>query len=153
MVLGVACYCCLFIDDVGSPPFVRRIDPQSSKILLTEAPMNPQKNRETMVQTMFETYGFQSVHVAVQAVLVLYAQGLLTGVVVDSGDGVTHIIPVFEGYILLYFLFLLSFFFLLSSFFFFFLGSGGLNDEFASCTTHILAYWPCQYCVDEKVRI
>ncbi len=42
---------------------------------------------------MFETYGFNSVMVAIQAVLVLYAQGLLTGVVLDSGDGVSHVIP------------------------------------------------------------
>ena len=33
-----------------------------------------------------------------EAVLVLYAQGLDSGVVVDTGDGVTHVIPVFEGY-------------------------------------------------------
>jgi len=70
------------------------------KIMLTEAPKNPKANREKMVETMFETYGFQGVYVAIQAVLVLYAQGLLTGVVVDSGDGVTHIIPVFEGFAL-----------------------------------------------------
>jgi len=75
-----------------------KINPKNSKVLLTEPPMNPKENREKMVQTMFETYGFQGVYIAIQAVLTLYAQGLLTGVVVDSGDGVTHIVPVYEGF-------------------------------------------------------
>jgi len=75
-----------------------KITPRECKILLTEAPMNPQQNRQKMVEAMFEKYQFEGVYVAIQAVLTLYAQGLLTGVVVDSGDGVTHIIPVFEGF-------------------------------------------------------
>jgi len=75
-----------------------KVNPQECKIMLTEAVMNPQANRKRMVETMFEKYGFDSVYVAVQAVLTLYAQGLLTGVVVDSGDGVTHIVPVYEGF-------------------------------------------------------
>lgn len=49
---------------------------------------------------MFEKYEFSAVYVAVQAILTLYAQGLLSGVVVDSGDGVTHICPVYEEYVL-----------------------------------------------------
>lgn len=69
-------------------------------ILLTEAPMNPLSNREEMVRRMFEEYGFQRVHVATQAVLTLYSQGLTTGLVVDAGDGVTHVVPVFDGYVL-----------------------------------------------------
>ncbi|KAH7973186.1 hypothetical protein HPB52_022745 [Rhipicephalus sanguineus] len=76
------------------------IDPRECKVLLTEPPMNPLKNRERMIEVMFEKYGFDSAYIAIQAVLTLYAQGLYTGVVVDSGDGVTHICPVFEGFAL-----------------------------------------------------
>lgn len=77
-----------------------KINPKESKILLTEPPMNPKKNRERMAEVMFEKYEFAGAYFAIQAVLTLYAQGLLTGVVVDIGDGVTHIVPVYEGFAL-----------------------------------------------------
>jgi len=75
-----------------------KIKPEEHKILLTEPPANPIENRKKMYEHMFDVYGFDGAMVAIQAVLVLYAQGLLTGVVLDSGDGVSHVIPVFEGY-------------------------------------------------------
>ena len=75
------------------------IEPSDHRIMLTEAPMNPMKNRKKTIEIMFEEYGFQGLHVAIQAMLVLYAQGLLTGVVVDSGDGVSHIVPVSQGFV------------------------------------------------------
>lgn len=75
------------------------IDPKENKIMLTEPPLNPKKNREKLIETMFEKYQFQGAHVAIQAMLTLYAQGLLTGVVVDTGDGVTHVVPVYEGFV------------------------------------------------------
>ncbi|TDG41298.1 hypothetical protein AWZ03_012280 [Drosophila navojoa] len=74
------------------------IDPTNTKILLTEPPMNPTKNREKMIEVMFEKYGFDATYIAIQAVLTLYAQGLISGVVIDSGDGVTHICPVYEEF-------------------------------------------------------
>lgn len=87
-----------YIWDYTFGPDKMNIDPNNSKILLTEPPMNPSKNREKMIEVMFEKYQFSEVYIAIQAVLTLYAQGLLTGVVVDSGDGVTHICPVYEGF-------------------------------------------------------
>lgn len=74
-----------------------KITPSDHKILLTEPPSNPKENQVKMYTAMFEKYGFQAAKVNIQAMLVLYAQGLLTGVVVDSGDGVTHVVPVWEG--------------------------------------------------------
>jgi actin-related protein 2 len=74
-----------------------KVEPKEHKILLTEPPLNPKDNQKKMLQVMLETYQFEAAKVSIQAMLVLYAQGLLTGVVVDSGDGVTHIVPVWEG--------------------------------------------------------
>ncbi|XP_052839102.1 actin-like protein 53D [Drosophila gunungcola] len=77
-----------------------RADPLDHPVLLTEAPLNPKKNREKMTEIMFENFEVPSLYVAIQAVLSLYATGRTVGVVVDSGDGVTHTVPIYEGYAL-----------------------------------------------------
>lgn len=74
-----------------------KIDPSEHKVLLTEPPLNPVENKKRMLENMFEKYGFAAAKVEIQAMLVLYAQGLINGVVVDSGDGVTHIVPVWDN--------------------------------------------------------
>lgn len=74
-----------------------QVDTTEHKILLTEPPMNPLNNRVQMCQFMFETYDFPAVQVSLQARLVLYAQGLFNGVVLDAGDGVSHVVPVYDG--------------------------------------------------------
>ena len=76
-----------------------RVTPTELKgVLLTEAPRNPKQNREKMTTIMFETFEVPNCYVAIQAVMSLYAAGRTTGLVVDSGDGVTHTVPVFEGF-------------------------------------------------------
>merc|ERR1719450_686038 len=69
-------------------------------VLLTEAPLNPRKNREKAAEIFFETLGCPALFVSAQAILSLYASGRTTGVVLDSGDGVTHAVPVYEGFAL-----------------------------------------------------
>lgn len=64
-----------------------KIDPTGRKILLTEPPMNPLKNREKMAEVMLEGYNFGGVYVAIQAVLALYAQGMEELLRRDSSAG------------------------------------------------------------------
>eukprot|EP00013_Stygamoeba_regulata_P005474 CAMPEP_0177636916 /NCGR_PEP_ID=MMETSP0447-20121125/4694_1 /TAXON_ID=0 /ORGANISM="Stygamoeba regulata, Strain BSH-02190019" /LENGTH=417 /DNA_ID=CAMNT_0019138811 /DNA_START=63 /DNA_END=1316 /DNA_ORIENTATION=+ len=69
-------------------------------VLLTEAPLNPRQNRERAAEIFFEHFGVPAFFVSVQAVLSLYASGRTTGLVLDSGDGVTHAVPIFDGFAL-----------------------------------------------------
>ena len=77
-----------------------RVTPSEHNVMLTEAPLNPKVNREKMTQIMFDTFGVQGLYIAIQAVLSLYSAGKFTGIVCDSGDGVTHFVPIFDGYAL-----------------------------------------------------
>ncbi|KAK2953094.1 putative Actin A [Blattamonas nauphoetae] len=82
-----------------------RINPEEHPVILTEPPLNTPENREYLAEVMFETFNVPGMYIAVQAVLAMCSTWIsksqtnktLTGTVIDSGDGVTHIIPVSDG--------------------------------------------------------
>ncbi len=75
-----------------------KISPDNYKFLITEPPKNSKENRERVIDIYFETFSASKVYLSIQAVLSLYASGKTTGTVVDCGDGISHTVPIYEGY-------------------------------------------------------
>lgn len=85
-----------------------RVNPEDQNIMITEPPLNTPENREYLAEVMFETFNVPGLYIAVQALLSICSSWLgkkqtsheLTGTVIDSGDGITSIIPVFDGQVI-----------------------------------------------------
>ena len=92
-----------------------RCEPEEHRFILTEPPMNPPENRVQIAEIMFENFGVKGLFIGIQATLALFSQVCgpnseasltsmmpsdLTGLVVDSGDGVTHVFPVADGFVI-----------------------------------------------------
>ena len=75
-------------------------DPSELKVIVTEAPLNPMNNKIKIFEILFEKIGVSAVNIEPQAKCSLFSEGIDTGIVCDSGDGVTHCIPVSNGAIL-----------------------------------------------------
>ncbi|KAJ1443186.1 Actin family [Sesbania bispinosa] len=76
------------------------VSPKEHPILLSDAPLNPRANRETMTEMMFEAFNTPTLCICTSAILSLYASGRTTGIVLESGDGVGHAVPIYEGCVL-----------------------------------------------------
>lgn len=75
-----------------------RVSPEEHNVFLTEPPLNSKANREKMTEIMFETFQTPAINIDITAVLSLYASGRTTGIVLESGDGVSNIVPIYEGH-------------------------------------------------------
>ena len=72
--------------------------PECHPIMLSEPPHNTRQLREQTAETLFETFNCPAMYMANQAVLAMYSTGKTTGVVLDCGQGMTNVVPVFEGF-------------------------------------------------------
>jgi actin-related protein len=75
-----------------------RVSPEDHAVFLTESPKNSKPSKEKMTEIMFETFNVPAMHVANKNVLSLYSSGRTTGTVLNSGDGITNAVSIYEGY-------------------------------------------------------
>jgi actin, other eukaryote len=75
-----------------------KVESNENPLLLTEVPFNPKPNREKMTEIFFETFSIPLMYLSQQSTLSLFAGGLTTGLGVNLGYGVTHTVPVYEGF-------------------------------------------------------
>lgn len=78
------------------------VDAQEHPVLVTQQPLMPMKYNEKLAETYFETFHVENFYSAITGVLALYASGKTTGIVLESGEGITHSIPIFEGFAIPY---------------------------------------------------
>src|SRR5579885_2330972 len=74
-----------------------RVAPEEHPVVMSEAVLNPKANREKITQIMFESFNVPGFCLVTTATLALFASGRTTGVVLESGDGVTYSVPIYEG--------------------------------------------------------
>uniref|UniRef100_A0A8B9FYZ9 Actin-like protein n=1 Tax=Amazona collaria TaxID=241587 RepID=A0A8B9FYZ9_9PSIT len=79
-----------------------KLKPSEMPVMLTGAPLNPLSHREKMAEVMFESLQVPALFVTLPALMALYASARTTGLVLDSGDGVTVTVPVYGGRYLLH---------------------------------------------------
>lgn len=75
-----------------------RVRPEDYPVLITEAPFNPLKNRERMAEILYEKFHVPALYIPAEAPLALYALGRKTGLVLETGHGVTSTVPVVDGF-------------------------------------------------------
>lgn len=77
-----------------------QIRPEEHAVLVSDPPLSPRSNREKYAELLFETFGVPVMHVACQSLLSMYSYGKTSGLVVESGHRVSHVVPISEGNVL-----------------------------------------------------
>ncbi|KAM3848907.1 actin-like protein 7A [Vipera latastei] len=88
------------VQDMWEYLFLRemRIRPEEHAVLVSDPPLSPTTNREKYAEMIFETFSTPAMHIAYQSRLSMYSYGKTSGLVVESGHGVSYVVPIYEGY-------------------------------------------------------
>jgi actin-related protein len=76
-----------------------KISPEEHNLLLSESPFITRKDREKMLEMMFETFNCASTYLVAQSVLAAYSVGKSTGISIDCGHTSLNFAPIYEGFL------------------------------------------------------
>ena len=81
-----------------------RVAPENHPLLITEHPLNPKSNRETLLEIAMETFNIPGMYISIPGILNYYARAESendgSGIFIDCGSGVTSVVPVYRGEVL-----------------------------------------------------
>lgn len=76
------------------------LETKNVNVLMTDSPFNPKENRQRIAEIMFEHFKVKSLAIMNTAALSMYSTGKVSGLIVESGEGISYTVPIFEGYAL-----------------------------------------------------
>lgn len=76
------------------------LETKNVNVLMTDSPFNKKENRQQMAEILFEHFKVKSLAVMNTAALSMYSTGKVSGLIVESGEGLSYTVPIFEGYAL-----------------------------------------------------
>lgn len=83
----------IFVHELG-------LQTKDISVLMTDSPMNTKENKMEITKLMFDYFKVQKFTLINTASLSLFSTGTTTGLVAESGEGISYAVPVFEGYAL-----------------------------------------------------
>lgn len=81
------------------------LETKNVNVLMTDSPFDTkerpkEKQRAKMAEILFEHFKVKSLAVMNTAALSMYSTGKVSGLIVESGEGLSYTVPIFEGYAL-----------------------------------------------------
>ncbi|XP_054042018.1 actin-like protein 7B [Rissa tridactyla] len=77
-----------------------KIQPEDHAVLVSVPPLCTTADKERYAEMMFEGLHVPAIHTAYQSCLSMYSYGKTSALVVESGHGASHVVPVYEGYVI-----------------------------------------------------
>lgn len=76
------------------------VNQESYNVFIIDSLYTPLKERDAIARILFEKFRLYNIHFEPQSIMSLYSTSKTSGIIVNSGEIETEIVPIYEGYII-----------------------------------------------------